>query len=563
MNLNLLKKSAIILTASVSILSMPMAAEVAKFDALNYVPDNTAIFSGNLVPFSLKTYLNLNQTLFNIPKPENFDEVFEYGKRMQKFGASIANEYFETIGDTDKFMQRFGFADDIRILFYTVDFSPVLKYEAANPQAIIDILDRAAEKTGFKAIDKISAGKKYKSYKPVQASANAPAFAVAIDDGWVTITLEYETTDNKHLEIALGGAKPNQSFGQTDTLQKLNDKYEFDSTQLLIINHEVIVDKITGTKPIDYITQEDWQGMADIQTPECRAEYASIAAAWPRTVAGNKSFSISENSYSSDSLLIIESTNQTTNSNLMDMRGYIPHSISNVADKIFSFALGINVDKLPTALINMWADVMQTSYKCESLIEMQTNLAEANPAILGAFTGMAQGIMGISLDVYKADLDEASAQPKLKTLDALLSLAAQNPAGQLAMASLLAPGLALLALPEDGTPVDLNDYMIEADELGGITKIAAVGQHLNIFQGETAAKTSAGMKNESIDPNGLFSYYFNYSKFYDILQKVAELQNEPIPEQMQSLVGVDLEVEMGIDFSENGIEFAVKLDLNK
>lgn len=560
---HLIKKSLIVLSTTVAFANMPLAVELPKLEALDYVPAKTAMFSGSLTGFSLRTYIGLNEDLLSAGKPEGLDEIFNGEESSAVFFSYIFENYYDTVGDADKFMKHYGFAEEARFLFYTVDFNPVIRYEAADPTAIWKVLDAAAADADVEVVEKEMDGVKYKSYHLNNKKADGTDFIVAMTGDWVTMTFALPDAENKHLKVALGIEKPAKSLNQTTILQDLADKYEFDGMQLGYIDHEAIVNKITSTTPISFIDAEDWNEMSDMQTPACQAEFAAIAKSWPRTVVGSTSFTLNEAEYLADSKIIFESTNKQTNDALMSLRGFIPAHVGGAADKVFGVAFGVNTDNVTTSLTQLWSSVTQAKYECEPLLVMQENLAAANPAALGMFTGMAQGVMGLSTSVFEADIDMSEGQPKFNKLDLLVSLAAQSPAAQVATGTMMAPPLRGLKIPEDGTPIVLNEVLPPVNMIGGKTLAAIVGKHLNIYQGDKAAKASGAMKDEAIDANGFFKVYMHYGKFFKTLAKVLEDGPDPLPKELKVLENSDIEFDMDVDFTENGIEMSANIELRK
>lgn len=563
MRKHLLKKSIIALTTSVAFVSMPFAAQVVKIPALDYVPADTAFFSGSLESFPIKTYMDLNSELFEVGEPEELYKMFEDDdKSSKKFFGAIVKDYYKSLTDSSSLLEKYGIGDETRMMIYGVGFLPVIKYEAENPDAIFTVFDAAAAEADVKSEEREIDGVKYKAYQPNNEDDKSAELIVAVVNGWVTITVAKPEIQNSHLKVALGIEKPAKSLGNTDILQDITDKYDFDGTQLAFIDHRVIVEKITSKDPLEFTSAEDWADMKDIQTPECRAEFAQIAKSWPRTVMGTDGFTITDNSYNANSRMIVESTNEATNTALMALRGFIPEHISIDAGQVYSMGLGVNMNQMTGTLTQLWSTVMQTNYKCEPLIEMQSNIGDANPAALGMFAGMAQGVMGLSVTLFDADVEMKDGKPNFKKLDGLISLASENPAAQLTTASMMMPPLRSVKLPGDGTPIVLNEIIPSVNMIGGETLTAAVGKHLNVYQGTQAAEMSASMKDVEIDANGFFDFYMHYGEFFTILTEIMKDQPDVPAEQMKQFLALsksDMKVGFGIDFTKHGIEMSADI----
>lgn len=557
-----MKKSIIALCASVSIAAMPFAADMPNLAVLDYVPADTAMFSGSLEAFPIKRYLEANKDMMAaVATPETFDGMIDDTKSQQVFFGEIVKNYYENISSPENFLANYGLGDETRVLFYTVGFNPVIKFEATDPTAIVKLFDAAAAKANVATEEKQENGVTFKSYHPNNQKADSADLIIASSGDWVTITLRHPNSANSHLNVALGIDKPATSLNDTSILSDIIAKYGFLSDQLTYIDHRIIIDKLTSSEPLEYVSAKDWSEMKDIQTPACRAEFAQIAKSWPRIVGGNIAVNFTDTEYSATSKMIIESTNADTNAALMDLRGFIPSHARGLEDKIFSMAFGVNANKMTGALTKLWSGVTQAKYECEPLIEMQQGLAEANPAALGMFTGMAQGIMGISATIYAADLDTSGPQPTFKMLDALISLASDNPAQQLATAAMMLPPLGGVQLPEDGTPVELNQVLPPVNMIGGKTFAAAVGQHINVYQGGKAAEVSAAMTDEGIEANGFMTMYMHYGEYIKFIGQVMQMSGESIPKELKALEDLDMRVGLEIDFTENGVELLAEMKM--
>ncbi|PCI86764.1 MAG: hypothetical protein COB24_08415 [Hyphomicrobiales bacterium] len=562
MKSHLLKTSLIALGASVVISSAPLAVDVPNFAALDYVPANTAFFSGSLKAFPMKKYLEANKNLFTASRPQDMDEMFEDDAPTDKFFRALVKGYFANIAEPEQFMKAYGLGDETRMLMYMVDFHPVLKLEVEDGEAFIATIMAAEKDSGLVGVEHEIGGVKYRSYLLKEGTNNLFELVVASHDGWVTITVANANGNNGHLKVALGSAKPAKALSQTSILQDMTDKYGFDGTQLGYVDHRIVADRFTSAEPIAFTAKNDWKELAKIQTPACRAEFADIAKAWPRTVMGTSKFSVTNTEYSADLLTIIESTHKATNDALMDLRGFIPAHVGGAADQVISMAFGLNANKITGALTALWTAATSVKYECVPLADMQKELMLADPASLGLFAGMAQGIMGLSATIYEADVNLPSmGQPQINALDVLISLASENPIAQLQTGSMMLPMLRGLNIPADGTPVVLNDVLRQVNMVGGQTFAAISGKHLNVYKGSEAAKGSAALKDEAIDANGFFEIYMHYGKLFRVLSKAMEGNDDPAIEQFKALSDSKMKLRMALDFTENGIEIAADMDV--
>lgn len=560
-----IRKSLLALGTSVAFATIALAADGPNTPMLDVVPADTAFFSASIEAFPIKTYMEVNKEIFQSMSGEDnpVTDKFNDDDSVSKFFGHIVKDYYENAGNASELLGHYGIGDMTRAAIYTVGFNPVLRYEATNPMAVYALFDAAAKKAGAAVAEKEMNGVTYKTYHPDTENPLTPNLIIAVSGNWVTITLGHPGTNNSHLKVALGVEKPAKSINDTTILADIVAKYGFEGTQLGYIDHQIILNRLLDSNPIEFIDKDDWDDMAEIRTPECKAEFSAIAASWPRTVIGEDNITITPTEYSASSKIIIESTNAATNAALMDLRGFIPAHARGIGGKMFSLAFGINANKMTGALTKIWSGVTQAEYKCEPLIEIQKNWVEANPAALGMFAGMAQGIMGISATIYSGDIDMSNGKPMSKDLDALISLASENPAQQLATGAMMLPPLAAIKLLEDGTPIELNQVVPLVNMIGGKTMAAAVGKHINVYQGGKAAEASAAMTNEGIDANGFFALTMHYTEYFKLMSKILKLSDEPLQLEFKGLEDSNMQISMEVDFTEHGIEIVADVEMKK
>ncbi len=564
MKKNILKKSLIALSMSASIVFMPLAAEMPNLDHIDGVPANTVVFSGYLKPFPLKLYYqNINTNMYGISNVEDFKEKLNRDKTPTgKFFASLLVNFLDSVDNFESLAKNYGLADEIRALIYGVDLVPVFKYETENPNAIWDILATAEKDSGLKGVKQNLGGVEYTSYLLTTGKENGEIeLVVATNDKWVTITAKYVGGDNEHLKVALGVEKPTNPLNKTNILQDINEKYGFDGSNVTYIDHRKIVDVITGKTSNRFISER--QKNNALKTADCQAEFANIANMWPRTVMGTNALEISEQKYSEKMRLIVEINDEQTNKALMQLRGHIPSYINGAKGQMLSVALGVDVGAIAPVLTKLWQSATRVEYKCAPLVEMQKELKSANPAMVGMFAGMARGVKGLSYTLFNADIDFSGDEPKVNNANQILSLAAEKPYTQFLSLSMLHPGFSKIKLPQDGGEVALNTYFPELDDFGGLTKMAAIGKYLNIYQGDIGKNTSDEMAKNDIETNGFLEIYMDYSPVFKLINKAIIASGEELPAGYKEFEDVDMQFDFKMDFTQNGIEFLSEANIQK
>ncbi|EDQ02115.1 hypothetical protein [Shewanella benthica] len=512
-------------------------------EVLASVPADTPIFSGQLTPFPIKSYINsLSQSYKTYPE-DMFAELEQSDDAKAKFFVSLSRTYMDSMESGQQFVTTFGLADEVRSYFYTLGLLPVLKLDVEKPEAIWALLDKAEKDSGFSHQMKTLKGLSYRSYTLTDAGDAEPIELVfSQQDGLLTITLNASILAEETLETALGINPVTPSLADSKILQDIIKTHGFSDAAVGFINHQELVKAITtkdGNQLARQVTailaQEGEDPLLELRTPECHSEFTAIAANWPRTVFGLNSISIGDQETSLDFSTVIESKNQTFLNALKSMRGFIPDYVKNSRDSVFSMGLGIELNQLVPSLTAVWDEMLQPQYQCQILQEFQQEMSGQNPAMLGMFTGMANGVRGVSAALFDYKFTELAAgaqgEPSLESVDAIISLSADNPSILFNMVKPFAPGLANIQLPQDGSPVDLSQLLPLPPEYGISPKLALKGKHLVLYTGDKAEAVANKLADEKLDNNGLYSVYLDYSKVFAPILSLAEMTGEPLPEE--------------------------------
>jgi hypothetical protein len=190
---------------------------------------------------------------------------------------------------------------------------------------------------------------------------------------------------------------------------------------------------------------------------------------------------------------------------------------------------------------------------------MQESFKAQNPAVVGMATGMAAGVRGIAFSLLSLTMDKAEAggQPMPKEIDAVISLAAKDPAVLLQTVSAMVPPLAELKIPVDGTPVQLPIPIPLPFPL-----MAAInGSHLTVYAGERAEGIAKGLSKVSLESSqGFMAADFDYGKYYGLIgDTISNLnvtgdQDADAMAIFEAMKDAKMRVQMNMDFTDRGIE---------
>ena len=116
---------------------------------LSYVPADTPLFSAQLTPFPIKSYINSLPEAYRQYPVDVLDELEQEDDPRAQFFVSLMKSYMASMKDGETFIKTFGFAADIRSYFYTLGAMPVLKIEVENADAVWALLDKAEAESGL------------------------------------------------------------------------------------------------------------------------------------------------------------------------------------------------------------------------------------------------------------------------------------------------------------------------------------------------------------------------------------------------------------------------------
>ena len=532
---------------------------------LDYIPADTPVFTGQLKPFPLKNYLQSISSNYQQYSTDSLAQLGDLDSPMAKFFVSIYKQYMDGMKDPTALLKTFGLPNEIKPYFYTLGVVPVLKTDINQIDAFWAVLDKAEQESGYTHEKRTLAGIDYRAYSfAEEGSTDKADLLFAHKDGILTVTFSASSIEPEVLEMALGLKKPAQSLAASGMLQEIIKTHCFMDDSISFINHVEIVKAITSqdgnmlAKQLTKFLAEEGQGedpLAQIRTPECRTELTAIAANWPRTVGGLTAFTSTEKESHMAASFVIESKNQAILTALQKMRGFIPAHLADINSTIFSMGLGIDVNEVAPSLTAIWDDLQKPQLTCAPLAELQAELSQQSPAMLGMFTGMANGVKGLSVSLLDYKMSSQDQEPKLESLDALISLTADNPSMLFNMVKPFAPMLAELQVADNGEPTDLSPLLMLPPELNIKPMLAIKGQHLVVYSGDKGLALANKLASEKPSANGLYSMSADYGKMFTPVLTLLEMTGEPVPEELQALKDYNMRVQMSFDVNKQGLVF--------
>ena len=530
---------------------------------LDYVPADTPLFSGQLTPFPLKAYLQSISGNYQQYPSNALTELDELDSPMGKFFVSIYQQYMEGIKDPALLLKTFGLPDEVKPYIYTLGALPVFKIDVNQVDAFWAVLDKAEKDSGVSHEMRKIGDVDYRAYMlSDDSAAEKVELLFAQKDGILTMTFSTSLTKPDLLEMAFGIKKAPQSLAASGILDDIIKTHGFKNDSISFINHVEIVKALTSadsnllSQQLTLLLASESTGenpLAEIRTPECRAELTAIAANWPRTVAGLTEFSVSEKESHMAASFVIETKNQPILAALQKMRGFIPAHMDDINTTIFSMGIGLDVNEVAPALTAIWDDLQKPQLTCAPLAQWQSELSQQSPAMLGMFTGMANGVKGMSVSLLDFKMTTHDQDYQLESVDALVSLSAENPAMLFNMVKPFAPMLADVQLADNGDATDLSPILMLPPELGIKPMLAIKGQHLVMYSGDKGLQLANKLAAEKLSTNGMYSLSADYGKMFTPMLTLLEMSGEPVPEEMKMLKDYNMRVKMSFDVNQQGL----------
>ncbi|QYJ86845.1 hypothetical protein K0I73_03615 [Shewanella mesophila] len=528
---------------------------------LAFVPADTPVFSAQFKPFPIKDYIDSIPDAQKQYPQELQDLMQDENDPRAKFFLGLFNRYMTGIKDGQTFVDTFGLPNSLTSYFYTLGALPVLKLDIAKPDVLWAQLDGIEAESGLTHQLRTIGGISYRAYPLLDETENETIdLVLAIDKGVLTITLATSFSDPALIETALGIKAVPNPLSETGIVEDIFAKHGFLKDGLSYINHQELVKAITTSdgnqlaKQLNHfysITKED--PFADLRSEVCHTELTGIAQNWPRTVIGYTDFEIKDKQTRMGFSTVIESNNQVIMGALKQIRGFLPAYTQDVNNSVFSFGLGVDVNEFVPALTKVWNELLTPSYQCDPLQQMQAEMEDQSPAMLGMFTGMANGVKGLSMSLINYELSEGTEQVELKGLDAIVTLSADDPATLFNMVKPFAPELANIQLPTDGSAVDLNSALQLPPYLGFTANMALKGNHLAIYSGGKSEEIADGLAKETLSANGLLSMSADYGKMFMPMMTLMEISGETLPPEFTNLKDYNMKVKLDVDVNAQGI----------
>ena len=509
-----------------------VADDVADRTLGEYVPADTVLYAGGHATPAVLAQLDY---LYAQPDlefdAETIAQEIEAGSGyapLQRFGAAVVRNLFAPGSDMVDVYARLGLSMSGNQELFLDGLVPVLHIAAEEGERFVNFWALQARSAGLPVAEKSIAGHDYLSIQLTPPN-EAEKIDLVVTQRGDTAVLSFITPFDSAGELAqrLRIATPPESLKSSGSLASLKQRYGFTNDFNLILDIQRLAEGFLNTdssrmatdiEALSALLQEP--SPADSLTQVCREEYARIAGWTPRIVGGYTSVETEpELRVASRSVVEIKTGDSLQKLNLLN--GHVPQHVADFDNQLLGFGLGLDMDQLLPVTVQLWNEFTQATFACAEIRQVQQEMLQNNPALMGLVTGMAQGVKGVGVSLY--ELEFGTALAPIKQLDLLFSVATQNPA---LLASLAAgsPAAAYGQIPLDGSSatVDLSEI-----QPGLTAEVAVKGQYITLSTGARSTAAANTLRNEGLEPNGLMQMSLNYPAFGDLVASfpVDELQS--------------------------------------
>ncbi|RDX35624.1 hypothetical protein DZA50_06685 [Kangiella sp. HD9-110m-PIT-SAG07] len=495
---------------------------------LEYVPADTVFFAGSVEPLDFAKTLEMSSKMgfdYSTMMGAGFEDLrSELGDAPDaaKVLVSIYGDYLKAV--KSKSVKELGLRSELNMAVYTVGALPVIRLELDGTDAFDNAIAKIETEQNVTATVNTVNGVEYREYSLNDGTDEVPmTLVIATHDNQAILTVNTDLDDAKDLQPTLS-EKPTTNILSSGVLNELASDNGYLGYSIFLLDNLAIVDGLTKPsanafgKNLDEILAAYGAGneMKDIQTPACNTELTGLTQNWPVLSAGYTEFDDSNASYK----MVLKGGNAELLDTLGKMRGHISDNVSN-DDYAMSFGFGLDMDQMVPVITTVWESLTKEDFMCPPLAEMQANLRQSNPMMLGMMSGMVAGIKGVGfsvVDMNEEALANMERNPMAFMQDGqfMMTITAEKPKNLLQSLGMYAPELAQLKLEDGGEPQALPANM------GAQAKIALRGHDLVLMMGQTDSLISKVESNDSLEKNGLMTFSMDFKKYMGLLEKAMD-----------------------------------------
>ncbi len=536
-------------------------------ERLDYVPADTVLLSAQMKPLNMTAYLASMGM-----QPGQYDQFGQmFDEMMQdendpasKFGLAIFNGFFEAVAAPETFVSTTGMKDAQRSLVYFVGLSPVMHFELDSEEKFLSFFSDAQVSSGITYADKTIEGVAYTSYLLVEELGLE--LLVRAADGWGVMTFHAAEFDDEHLKLALAVTKPKNPITGSEIYSKMFGEYNMSKDGIGFISTQEIgkmlttVDGNSIAKDIGVLGDgEIAREFEMLRTPECKAEVDMLTAMWPGMFIDTTINQSSGKSLNIDGRVLIPTSSKVAKDGLKALRGFLPNYATD-NKSMLSVALGLDVSALSSSVSSMWSAASNMNLSCEPLLALQAEMQQNNPTGAFAMAGVANGFYGVAAAINEFEFDMSG--EGATSLDAVVSVSAENIQALYASLQTFVPFLAQQPLPAEGEVLNMADVVPMLSQFGVEVFAKASAEHLVLYSGEAGTVQAESVLSEGLTQNGMNALKIDYGKFFEQMLPIMQMSGQPIPPELEGMLDTKMVVSMSTDVDDTGIVFKTTMQMD-
>ncbi len=563
----------VVMVAALSLASDAQAARKAS-ELLKYIPADTPFVFAYTKPFpdklrdrfepAMDESLAAYRRFFRLKADEELARL-----RSEEGGEEKAAQFEAFIGEILDLMsmeglRSAGIGDDALFAVYGDGLLPVVRMAVSDIrkfEAVVSRLEARADRefdTGtvdgipyrYRDIDKL---------RLVIATIGRDAVVTAVPLGF----------SDERLAQTLGIEAPDNNLHKAKTLRAISREFGFTDHVVGFVDVERVVETFTGdpggrnTELLQLVGYD-----ASDMTPECRSEFAEMAAVSPRMVMG---YTHVGTDYL-DSTMIIE-----LRDDIAEGFASLPADVPGLGTDLGGmFSLGFSLD--PLALRNFFEarlDALEADpFECEAFAELQASTAAGREALAKPIPPMVYSFRGLLANITDIRGMDIAADKPPESVDGGLLVAIDNAEALATMAAMMSPEIAELNLLPDGKAREV--VLPDTARVASQAFVALSESALSIALGAGADSNAEEMLTaQGLESKPFFSFVMDTERYYDFIGKAVMESGpgddeEPMSAEMRAALR-DAMVSSGeiyermtinVHFTERGIEVGSRMTLS-
>jgi len=523
---------------------------------LSHVPVDTAYLFTNKKPipsevmdFHMKRGQEMFAMISKMGEKSTSKKDDEDGSRS--FFKAVTSELAEKI-ESGKFEET-GLSLKATSVIYGYKQMPVMRMSIADKDKLMELLKRAEDESDYKMkIDKCGDLECFIG----SGEEDAPDFTLIIFKNELVLSVYPKDKKEDMINHLIGKADPKESYSEDkwDTFLKDNGYTGFGDgfVSLKKLYEANRADFSKGFFSMNEMSKKSKAKISDEQKEACTGVVDDHINNMPEIVFGTKKLEEKNMDYE----MVFK-----TSTGVSDVLQGLANK-TNIAKRSENpiFDMGFNLDfKKTSAAMTTYSNFLIESAeknKCESI----------KPKDIRKSMGGMMMVMNMGLSQFKSlylSIDDLKMNDKMQPekIDAMLSIGSDDPASLIAMASMMAPPLAQLKIPEDGTPVALPAGAIPSRGLPVPPLfISRSKESINIMVGND----KPDLKDYKSEVPELMSFAIDGKRYYEILTKVmkaapkskyksAAANDDGVMEMMETMGSMSGKIQQEITADKRGL----------